>query len=268
MWIRMADVVVLKIGGSVITKKREDRAEIESSNLDGISSEVYEVLKKKGYRMVVVHGAGPFGHNPVRKYGLDKGFSDSRQLAGLVETRMSMEGLNYCVLESLVNAGVNAVAFQPSASGLLSDGRILDFQVRLLEGFLSIGVVPVGYGDLLLDEKRGVGVLSGDYLAPYLALKLKARRVVLAADVRGIYSSDPKIDGEAEFIPELNPRDLGGLELTGSRSTDVTGGMKGKIEALMDAASQGVEVQVVSGLEPGLVEKALMGEHVGTFIRK
>ncbi|OYT53694.1 MAG: hypothetical protein B6U72_05035 [Candidatus Altiarchaeales archaeon ex4484_2] len=264
----MNDLVVLKIGGSVATRKREGRAEIESSNLDRISSEIRGALKKKDYRMVVVHGAGPFGHNLVKKYGLDKGFSDSTQLAGLVETRRSMEELNYRVVESLVNAGVNAIAFQPSASGLLDDGRIVDFQVRLIEGFMSLGVVPIGYGDLLLDEKKGVSVLSGDYLAPYLALKLKARRVVLAADVKGIYSSDPKIDGQAKFLPELSSRDLGGLRLTGSRSTDVTGGMKGKIEALMDAASQGVEVQIVSGLEPGLVGKALMGEHVGTFIRK
>ncbi|MEA1925228.1 MAG: isopentenyl phosphate kinase [Candidatus Altiarchaeota archaeon] len=264
----MNELVVLKIGGSVATRKKEGRAEIDPGNLSRISSEISGALKKKDYRMVAVHGAGPFGHNPVKKYGLDTGFSDSTQLAGLVETRKSMEGLNYRVVESLVNAGVNAIAFQPSACGLLSDGRILDFQVRLIEGFLSLGVVPVGYGDLLLDEKRGVSVLSGDYLAPYLALRLKARRVVVAADVKGIYSSDPKSDPDADFIPELTSRDLDSLRLAGSRSTDVTGGMKGKIEALMEAASKGVEVQVVSGLEHGFVEKALLGEHVGTFIKK
>jgi len=264
----MNELVVLKIGGSVATRKEEGKAEVDSVNLDRISSEVRQALKKKGYRMVVIHGAGPFGHNPVKKYGLDEGFSDRTQLAGLVETRRSMEELNYHVVESLMNAGVNAVAFQPSASGLLCDGRIVDFQVSILEGFLSLGVVPVGYGDLLLDEKRGVSVLSGDYLAPYLALKLKAQRVVVAADVGGIYSSDPKIDRDARLLPELSSRDLGGLRLTGSRSTDVTGGMEGKIKALMEASSKGIEVQVVSGYEPGFVEKALLGEHVGTLIKK
>jgi len=265
--MKMADLVVLKIGGSVLTKKSLDKAEIDYSNLARISSEIKNAQDKGKFSLVVVHGAGPFGHIPVKEYGLDKVFKGVDQLAGVVKTRQMMQKLNLKVVESLNKAGLYTVAFQPSAAGLLSDGILCDFRLDLIERFLSIGVVPVCYGDLLLDEKRGVAVLSGDILAPYLALKLKAEMVVLAADVRGIYSADPAVDVKAEFIPKLSIKDIDGIDLTGSRSTDVTGGMKGKIRALKDAANQDVEIQVISGIEPGFVEKALLGEHVGTKIK-
>ena len=37
------------------------------------------------------------------------------------------------------------------------------------------------YGDVLVDEKMKFGILSGDHLVPYLATKLGAARVVIAA---------------------------------------------------------------------------------------
>ena len=57
---------------------------------------------------------------------------------------------------------------------------------------------------------------------------------------------------------------LEGREASG---TDVTGGIKGKVEELLELAAQGVHTEILSGLERGYVERALMGERgLGTII--
>jgi isopentenyl phosphate kinase len=66
----------------------------------------------------------------------------------------------------------------------------------------------------------------------------------------------------------LKGTDLGRISLGGSGATDVTGGMAGKVhEALALAASiPGLEVRIFSGLEPGAVRLAILGDEPGTLI--
>jgi isopentenyl phosphate kinase len=52
-------------------------------------------------------------------------------------------------------------------------------------------------------------------------------------------------------------------------STDVTGGMLGKIREAGTAVEAGVEVQLVNALKPGVVRDALRGEKVAcTWLRR
>ncbi len=264
----MTELVVLKLGGSVITRKDEELKEVDAETLERISREIRDVLDERKFNLVVVHGAGPFGHIPAKKYGLHKGLRGKRHVQGFIETHKSMEDLNYKVVEALKNAGLNAMAFQPSSSGILRDGRLVSFSVDAVRRLVSLGVVPVGYGDVLVDEKTGFNILSGDHLVSYLAGKLKADRVIMAADVKGIYTADPKVDEKAELIVEINSNNIHKLDISGSTYTDVTGGMKRKVEELLSVAKSGVNIRIVSGLEKGMVKKALSGQHVGTVIKK
>eukprot|EP00435_Cladocopium_sp_Y103_P038453 s2967_g10.t1 len=69
-----ADVVV-KIGGSACTRK----AEFETLNvgaLQAISSQL-SALPTEGYSLAVVHGAGSFGHQHAKEYGVSKGSSEA-----------------------------------------------------------------------------------------------------------------------------------------------------------------------------------------------
>ncbi|MEM4196402.1 MAG: hypothetical protein QW277_04435 [Methanothermobacter sp.] len=52
-------------------------------------------------------------------------------------------------------------------------------------------------------------------------------------------------------------------------TTDVTGGMVGKVKELLVLAERGVESEIINACVPGNVMKALRGEAVrGTRIRK
>ncbi|MFH0860494.1 MAG: isopentenyl phosphate kinase [Candidatus Altiarchaeota archaeon] len=258
------ETVVLKLGGSVITKKSQDKLEINKKNLGRLSSEIASALNEKRTRLVIVHGAGPFGHVPAKKHKLKGGLKSKRQVIGFSITHQSMEKLNQDVVETLQKNGVNAISFQPSAGGILEDGKLVQFPVNTIRMMLQIGMVPVSYGDVLIDIKRGVGILSGDQLAPYIAKKLKAKRMVIATDVDGIYDRDPK-NGGGMHIPLITKKNISRIKLSGSKATDVTGGMEGKVREIMSSET---EAKIISALKRGNVRDALLGKKVkGTVIR-
>src|SRR2546426_10900683 len=68
---------------------------------------------------------------------------------------------------------------------------------------LRAGLLPLLHGDLVFDESRGIGVLSGDRLASLIGLRLGASRVLLGCDVDGVYSENPKTLPSATLIPEV-----------------------------------------------------------------
>ncbi|MBU1922614.1 uridylate kinase, partial [Patescibacteria group bacterium] len=191
----MAETVILKLGGSIITRKAEGRLEVDEKNLARLAEETAQALTKPGLKLVVVHGAGPFGHVLAEKYGLAEEKSNPMKIKGMAETHASMEKLNAAVVSALARAGVAAIAFQPSAGGIMDNRVLVEFPVKVVKEMLDRNLTPVGYGDVLVDRKTGVNILSGDHLVPYLAEKIPASRVVIATDVDGIYSGDPKDGG-------------------------------------------------------------------------
>ena len=62
----VANLTILKIGGSIITDKNADDG---AANYDEIKRIADEISKHHG-RLVVVHGAGSFGHPQAKKYAL------------------------------------------------------------------------------------------------------------------------------------------------------------------------------------------------------
>jgi len=265
----MTRLIILKLGGSAITKKEEGKAEVNEDVLQRLAKEMAEARKEKEFSLILVHGAGPFGHVPAKEYGLDEGLKGDKQIEGFSVTHQSMEKLNFIVVEALQKAGLDAIAFQPSALGILKDKELIHFPTEALEGILKLGLIPVAYGDVLVDEEKGIGILSGDHLVPYLAKKLNASRVIIATDVAGIFDSDPKESGDSKLIPEINSENINSLKIGNSTSTDVTGGMHRKVRELLNLANEGIRSEVISALEPGLVRRALLGEeNLGTVIRK
>jgi isopentenyl phosphate kinase len=268
--MKKKQLVIVKLGGSAITAKDESRPEVNAKNLERLAGEIAQARSEGGLQLFVVHGAGPFGHVPAKKYDLNSGLKNASQLKGISETHQAMEALNYIVVDALVRKGLPAIALQPSAGGILKSGRLVRFPLDVIEKMLDIDLVPVAYGDVLMDEDTGVKILSGDHLVPYLAEKLMADRVILVADVPGIFDKDPKKNKDAKIIKVLSRKNIGEIKEIGSaKGTDVTGGMKGKLEELLRLADNGIESEVISGFEPGSLKAALLGKRgIGTIIKK
>ena len=88
-----------------------------------------------------------------------------------------------------------------------------------------MGIMPVTFGDVVMDRTRGFGIVSGDQMMELMAKMFKPERVVFVSDIDGLYTANPKTDPDAELIPEF---DAGTLEQVSSVSDvdDVTGGVR------------------------------------------
>ncbi len=92
--------------------------------------------------------------------------------------------------------------------------------------------------------------------------------IVLAGEVAGVMTADPTRHPDARLIPLVTPATLPEIAnlLGGSRGTDVTGGMAAKVAemaALLQTAPTINVIHIISGLEPGLVRKALTDAATG-----
>ena len=256
--------LVVKLGGSVITDKSK-KFSVEQDTLKRLAG---ELTSARG-SLVVVHGGGSFGHPLASEYGIDSGFKEERQLMGFSLTHRAMEKLNAKVVEALQDVGLAAMPVQPSACAVVDGGRIVSMELRPFRKLLELGLVPVTYGDVVPDLTRGMSILSGDQLVVHLARELGAKKVVVGVDVDGVYTGDPKVDAEAELVPEITPANWGEVErsIGGAAGPDVTGGMANKVRELLKLAEGGIEAQIVNAARPGVLRRAIMGERVGTRIK-
>ncbi|HUF77332.1 MAG TPA: uridine kinase [Thermoanaerobaculia bacterium] len=97
---------------------------------------------------------------------------------------------------------------------------------------------------------------TGAYLVSEV---LGARSMIYVKDERGLYTADPKTDRHAKFIGRISVAELRELDLQ-----DVV--VERAVLELMPNAVHRREIQVINGLEPGNLTRALDGEHVGTVI--
>jgi molybdenum storage protein len=86
-----------------------------------------------------------------------------------------------------------------------------------------------------------------------------ARSMIFVKDEQGLYTADPKKDSNAKFIPEITVAELETLDLE-----DVV--VERSVLELMKNAEHSRSIQVINGLEPGNLTRALNGERVGTII--
>lgn len=257
---------VLKLGGSVVTVK-----DAPMTADDGNITRLCEEIKAAGPRpLIIVHGGGSFGHPVASKYGITDGFTSERQVPGFARTHQAMVMLNKIVVDRLLDLGVPAVSVAPSSFIATSGGRIDTVDFKIVGRLVVRGILPVLYGDAVLDWTKGFSILSGDQLAVRLATELGASRLVFGVDVDGVFTSNPKLAPDARLVERLSLEKLEGfIKIGRALTTDVTGGMLGKVSEAREAVEAGVEVQIVNATKRDVILKALMGEPVpGTILTR
>jgi isopentenyl phosphate kinase len=249
----MSERLILKLGGSVITDKRAGCA-VDRIRL---TSAARAVAGAKSRDAIVIHGAGSCGHPEAKRYHLDKGVS-SGKTDGIFVTHRAVSSLNDAVVATLREEGVAAIGVHPLHTAIADNGRLVGFECRHLETMLGLGMVPVIHGDVVMDLSRGACVISGDQLVHYLAIALRVNRVGLATDVPGV------LDGD-DVVPEISRKTVPDLRIGSSSHTDVTGGMRGKINELLGLADAGIRSDIfhVSRIQDFLNGSA----HGGTIVR-
>lgn len=83
--------------------------------------------------------------------------------------------------------------------------------------------------------------------------------MIYVKDEDGLYTANPKTDLNAKLIPEITVEELIAADLP-----DLV--IERPVLELMRRARHVRSVQIINGLRPGLLRRALAGEHVGTII--
>jgi isopentenyl phosphate kinase len=259
--------IILKLGGSVITDKAGELA-AKTEDINRISEEIQRAAVQP---LVIVHGGGSFGHPTAAKYGIKEGLKEDTQKVGFSETHHVMTVLNGLIMDALVWHELPSISITPSTCIVTENGRIKYFDDTVLRRAMEMGFIPVLYGDAVFDEKLGFTILSGDQLVAYLAVKLGAEKIVIGVDTDGIYEADPKINPAAKPYLKLTLDQLKRVQdkLGKAQTTDVTGGMAGKIAELIPAVEKGITVQIINATRNLRVLRALTDQRIeGTMIQK
>ncbi len=251
-----AHTLVVKVGTNVLAGADGTLDQVRIQALaDGVQR-----IRQVGKKVALV-SSGAIGAG-VGRLGLGKRPTDLRHLQACAAVGQSF--LMRAYEECLSRAGI------PTAQILLTAGDF-DNRTRYLNARNTINTL-LEWGCLpIINENDTVSVAEirfgdNDHLAAMLTNLLRAPLLILLTNVEGLSTADPAIDPDAKVIgtvPYIDPQVLG---LAGSgRSTLGSGGMRSKLRAARLATAAGESVIIANGATPGILDRILAAEAVGTL---
>ncbi len=229
---------VVKIGGHGIIDYGRDVVLPLMEELGELSKE---------HRMLVVTGGGVRVRH-ILDIGIDLGMPTGvlAELAGKISEQ---------------NAEIVTLLLSRWGGTRVKSADLLDLPTLLHLGLLPVihGTPPYG----LYEHPPGSGLIPPhrtDTGALLMAEVLGARSCILAKNVDGLFTEDPRINPDAKLIEEITAEELIGLDME-----DLV--LERKMLYLLRDMVNVREIRIVNGHRRGTIEKAIRGQKVGTVIR-
>jgi len=133
-----------------------------------------------------------------------------------------------------------------------------------LRELLGHGIVPiVNENDAVATAEIKVG--DNDVLSALCVLLAEADLLIILTDQKGLYTSDPRTDPNAELIPVVEEIDEELKAIAGGSVSGLgVGGMETKLEAARIARRAGATVVIADGGERDVIGRLAAGERLGT----
>ncbi len=257
-------MLLVKLGGSVLT----DKARLRTPRRAAIRRLAQELGAARA-PLLVVHGAGSYGHILARKHKLNEGGATSAKRTAAARVQADVKTLDGLVVDALIKAGLAAIPIPPSSVLSLDDGHVSSVDLTPFIEFSSMSFTPVTFGDVVRDLRRGFSVCSGDLMMLELARAFRPERAVFVADVDGLFTADPKIQQRARLLESVKRADLAHVKFGAASRTDVTGSIEGKVQRMFEIADHVGECLIVNGNVKNRVRDALRGRRVvGTRVTR
>jgi len=233
------DVAVMKIGGQSICDR----------GVKVLPAVLKEIVANREKNKILITTGGGTRSRHIYAIGLEMGMP-----TGIIARFGSMI--------SDQNALMVATLLSPWGGIKMSQSDIVKLPTYFAEGIIPVmhGMPPYDYF-AIKPEKGRIPIHRTDVGLVILADLIGSKRIIFIKDENGLFTDDPKKNPDAEFIPEIGARDLIG------RDQDDLVIERPCLEIIQN--SEVIEyVQIINGMVPGNISKALTGEHVGTIIYK
>ena len=135
-----------------------------------------------------------------------------------------------------------------------------------LTHMLDLGIVPiVNENDTVAIEELKFG--DNDRLAAIVSHLVSADMLIMLTDTDGLFSADPRL-GDGELLSAVRHTDeiLDDLAREGEAGPMGSGGVATKVAAARMAAWSGIPTVIASATEPGVVDKIVQGDPIGTYV--
>ena len=242
---------IQKYSGKTIVVKYGGNAMISDELRQAVISDII-LLTLVGIRVVVVHGGGPEISEMLKKVGKESKFVNGLRytdeetmdivqqvLCGRVNKNL-VATLNRLGGKALGLCGMDGAMFQAKKLGEEYGlvGEISKVDPAPVMDALDMGYIPVISTVAQGTDAETAYNINADTAAAKLAVGLKAEKLILLTDVRGLLR-DPKDD--STLIPELQLSSVPALVREGV----ITGGMIPKVDCCVEAVRSGVKSAVI-----------------------
>lgn len=258
MQLKDAQRIVIKVGSAMLTEA--ETAELRKEWLDSLTDDIAALIKRGHEVLIVTSGAVALGRRHLDAIGQQLKLEDKQAAfaCGQVEVMLAWR-------ESLIRHRL--VPGQVLINRHETENRRRYLNVRnTIDAMLSYEIVPVvNENDVV--STRGLRFGDNDRLSARIAQMAEADVLVILSDIDGLYTSDPTLDPEAEFIPEVKKLTPEIMAMGGDSSTNVgSGGMATKLEAAEIAMGAGCHVVVMQGHDAHPLRRHEEGERCTWFL--
>ncbi len=228
--------ILLKLSGEALAGDGEFG--ISPDALENICAEVKEI-KNLGTEIAIVLGGGNIfrGVNLVER-GIERVTADKMGMLATVINSLAM-------MDALENMGI----YTRVMSAVKIDDFAEQYINRRAKRHMEKGRL------VIFSAGTGNPYFTTDTAAALRAMEINAELVIKATNVDGVYTSDPKKDKNAIFIPSLSYMEVLTKELKVIDSTAISLLKESKIP-----------VRVIDLHKPGNLKKVILGEEIGTVI--
>jgi len=265
---------IQKFNGKTIVVKYGGNAMVSEELRQAVISDVV-LLSLVGIDVVVVHGGGPEITAMLKKIGKASQFVDGLRYTDAETMDIVQQVLcgkvNKDLVATLNRVGGQAVGLCGMDAGLFQ-ANCLNSKYGLVGDIVAVNPQPVvdclcnSYIPVISTVAQGMDAdtsynINADTAAAKLAVALKAEKLILLTDVRGLLRD---AQNEETLLPVVHVHEIPGLMKDGI----IRGGMIPKIDCCVEAVRQGVpRAHILDGRIPhSILIEMLSNEGVGTMI--
>ncbi len=259
MYLKNSKIIVIKIGSSLLI---DENKKIRKKWLSEFSKDIKDLLNQNKRIIIVSSGAIAMGCKKLnlskRNLKLDK----SQAVASIGQIEL-MNLFTETFLKNKINISQILLTLEDTEQRR----RALNAK-RTFENLFQLNFVPiVNENDSIATSEIKYG--DNDRLASRVAQISSADSLILLSDVEGLYTTNPKINKNAELIKEIKNIDKN-IEQISTKSVGEhgTGGMKTKIDAAKICQLSGCIMAIANGLPLRPIKKIIEKNNCTWFLPK